>query len=166
METKQPIWKLLANLGDANPIDYGGYFVYTDETGVYPAEGEKLFAPLDSTELSDEEWTVYRFCLDRLKTVTDGANVYLVPFECDETWPHPIASYDEWFHKNLNRVAESIGQTIEQLREAFCSEDPRVRAFAYEAIGEHFGFDNLDSYPLTFTSREEVETRYKAHRAS
>ena len=42
METKQPKWKLIAQLGDVNPIDYGGYFIYEDETGVYPPEGEKL----------------------------------------------------------------------------------------------------------------------------
>ncbi len=45
----QPKWKLLANLGDANPIDYGGYFVYRDETGVYRDEAEKLISPDEAT---------------------------------------------------------------------------------------------------------------------
>jgi len=29
----------VANLGDANPIDNGGFFVLRDTTGVYPPEG-------------------------------------------------------------------------------------------------------------------------------
>ena len=45
----QPKWKLLANLGDANPIDYCGYFVYRDETGVYRDEAEKLISPDEAT---------------------------------------------------------------------------------------------------------------------
>lgn len=48
METKQPRWKLVAQLGDVHPIDYGGYFVYRDTTGVYEEEAEVLMviAPL------------------------------------------------------------------------------------------------------------------------
>src|SRR5258708_1030703 len=132
METRQPKWELIANLGDVNPLDYGGYFIYRDTIGAYPEEAEKL-------GVSDEfeEWAGYRLTLDRLKQVQDGDNVYLVPFKFDETWPHPVSAYDEWFHDKLSSVAESAGQTVQELRDAFCSDDPRIRAFAYEAIGDH-----------------------------
>jgi hypothetical protein len=155
METKQPTWKFLANLGDADPVDYGGYFIYRDTTGVYTEEAEKLFE-----QENPDKWTVYRFSLDRLKQVKDGEKTYLVPLAYDSSWSHPVASYDEWFHERLEEVASFVGQSLQELRESFCSEDPRVRAFAYEAIGEYHGFENLDSYPLTFTSRKEVEARY------
>lgn len=48
--TNQPVWKLLANLGDVNPVDHGGLFVYQDLTGVYPEECEKLVSPADPIE--------------------------------------------------------------------------------------------------------------------
>ena len=157
METRQPNWELVANLGDVNPLDYGGYFVYRDTTGVYAEEAEKLFV-LDA--VYHESFTVYRFSLDRLKQVRDGENLYLVPVRFDASWPYPVSHYDEWFHKDLNSIAKSTGQTVQELREAFCSEDARVRAFAYEAIGDYHGYENLDGYPLTFTNRTEVEARY------
>jgi len=140
---------VLANLGDVNPIDHGGYFVYRDTTGVYAEEGEKLFVYEDS-------WQIYRFPLDRLKMVQG----YLVPLRYSPDWPEPLFRYDEWFHKDLDRVASYVGQSVEELRNAFCSDDPIVRAGAYEAIGDYFGYENLDGYPLTFTSRNEVQARY------
>ncbi len=148
--TRQPNWKLLANLGDANPIDYGGYFVHQDTTGAYTEEVEKLFVYEDS-------WQVYRFPLDRLKIVQG----YLVPLRYSPDWPEPLPRYDEWFHKDLDKVAESIGLSAQELKEQFCSDNPIIRARAYEAIGDYHGYENLDGYPLTFTNRKEIEARYK-----
>lgn len=34
METRQPLWTRIANLGDVNPIEYGGFFVYVDRRGL------------------------------------------------------------------------------------------------------------------------------------
>lgn len=163
MKTNQPKWELIANLGDANPIEYGGYFIYRDTTGVYPEEAELL----DSPEDDSGTWTVYRFILDRLERIETDDRILLVPSGFSQKWangklPHPIYVYDEWFSENLSRVADYIGQTLEEMRNDLCSEDARRRAFAYRAIGEYHGFDNLDSYPLTFTHRAEVELRYQS----
>jgi hypothetical protein len=155
MATKQPSWKLIANLGDASPLDYGGYFVYRDETGVYPEEAEILL--LDDEGDEDSKYTVYRVVLDPLKLV-DG---YLVPLKYDPSWPHPVEQYDEWFHKDLAGVASSIGTTKEDLEAAFTSPDPLVRANAYRTIGEYHGWENLDSDPLTGLKRSEVKKRYR-----
>ena len=156
--TNQPIRKLVQNLGDVNPIEYGGFFVYEDTTGVYPEEAEKLI-PFEDEE--KEKWEVRRFVLDRLKTVEQFGERYLVPFEYAEDWPHSVSRYDEWFHKDLSSVASFIGQTTEDLEQSFCSDNPLIRAYAYSAIGEYFGFDNVDSYPLIFTDRAEIESRYQ-----
>jgi hypothetical protein len=70
--SRQPVWKLLANLGDISPFDYGGYFVYLDETGMYPEEAELL--ELENENEEDEEkirYTVRRFVLERC-TLVDG----------------------------------------------------------------------------------------------
>jgi hypothetical protein len=150
----QPEWEFVANLGDVNPFDYGGYFVHRDKTGVYPEEAELLV--VDDEESETSTYTVYGVVLDRLKMV-DG---YLVPFKYDSSWPHPVERYDEWFHEKLGDVADSIGTTKEELEEAFTSADPIIRADAYRVIGDYHGWENLDHDPLTSLSRAEVEERY------
>jgi hypothetical protein len=42
----------------------------------------------------------------------------------------------------------------------FTSSNLCERALAWQAVGDYHGFDDLDSYPLTFKSRAEVEARY------
>lgn len=157
--TAQPVWKLIANLGDVNPLDYGGYFIYRDETGVYPEEGELL--TLDDESDEDSSYTVYRFILDRCTFINGVLSDN--PFHPD----HPA-----WFAKPeseraarpqdttyLSGVANFIGQDVDELIADLCSEDAIRRAQAYRAIGEYHGFENLDSYPLTIT-RAEAEERY------
>jgi hypothetical protein len=134
-----------------------------DETGEYAPEGEILQEPCEG----ERNYTVYRFSLDRLQTIEDPEThtVYLVPARYEANWPHAVSRYDEWFHKDLARVAQTIGSDVATLRAQFCSEDPIERAHAYRAIGEYHGFANLDSYPLQLT-RGEARKRYsrKAYR--
>ena len=158
METQQPVWKLVTQLGDANPVEHGGLFVYEDTTGVYPPEAERLLN-LDWDSVS--EWEVRRFVLENLKLVKDGDNVYLVAASYNPDWSNPLPSYDEWFHKDLAAVAASIGRTLEQMREWFTSTNSKLRALAWEALGDYHGWDNLDSYPRILTSEGEVRERYK-----
>lgn len=158
--TQQPKWKRIANLGDVSPVDYGGYFVYRDLTGVYPAEGELLLAP-DSDD-SGEGWTMYRFTLDRCKLVeTEEHKVYLVPERYDSTWPYPVSHYNEWFHKYLAEVAKCCDYA--SIREDLCSADPIKLAHAYRAIGEYHGLENLDSYPEKYAKRSELPRRWRRY---
>lgn len=155
--TNQPIWREIAQLGDADPVSYGGYFIYQDETGVYAPEGEWLASP--DTDDAPEGWTVHRFSLDRCtytEPENDGGGPYAKVLSDNPYHPfHPA-----WFADDLHKVADFIGESVDVLREWFCSEDIQERAFAYRAIGEYHGFDNLDGYPLTFKRRKEVERRY------
>jgi hypothetical protein len=155
--TKQPDWKFVANLGDRTPLDYGGYFVYIDKTGVYEPEAELL--ALDDESDEDSAYTIYRVLLERKKLV-EGWHGYLVPFKYDASWPHPVERYDEWFHEDLGSVAVLVGATKEQLEQDLTSADPKVRAHAYRAIYDYHGWENGDSYPLRVT-RAEAEKRYK-----
>lgn len=154
-KTRQPEWEFIANLGDASPLDYGGYFVYRDKTGVYEEEAELLL--VDDEQDENSTYTVYRIMLERSKLI-DG---YLVPFRYDRTWTHPLERYDEWFHERLNDVASSIGSTKEELERALISADPLVRADAYRAIGDYHGWENLDPSPLTGLTRKDMEERYR-----
>jgi hypothetical protein len=154
--SQQPDWELLENLGDASPVDYGGYFVYADRTGVYTEEAELLEAPDDDD--APEGWTVYRVTLDRCKL----HNGHLIPYAYDASWPHPVSAYVEWFDTNLDDVAASMDyHPVEKLRADLCAANPVRRAHAYRALGDYHGWENFDSDPLTFHDRAEVEARYQ-----
>lgn len=151
---------MVGRVGDVNPIDHCGGFIYIDETGVYPPEVEYIEAPCD-----DEKgpWRIYRFILE----------------PC--TWINGILSDNKfhpdkpaWFAKTeeerkerpqdttyLKNIADFMGMESPELVDLFISDDPQDRATAWMAIGEYHGFENLDSYPLIFTNRAEVEARYK-----
>lgn len=146
----QPIWQFVAQLGDNDPLEEGAFFVYRDKTGVYHEEVQFL------TPMIDGSFRIYRFSIDRLK-LEDG---YLVPRRYRVNWPLPVERYDEWFHGDLDEVASSIGSTKEALERDFTLEDPIRRAWAYSAVGEHFGWENFDAYPLRLT-RAEVKKRFR-----
>lgn len=145
MDTKQPVWKLIDQLGDVNPLEYGGYFIYEDTTGVYAPEGEKLAVVGENGPTH----TAWRFPLDKCHFTKDGA--------LGDNKFHPDLSV--WFNDGLQAVAGFICAKLEDLKADFCSDDILARARAYEAIGEYHGFDNLDSYPLVMT-RHEAAQRY------
>jgi hypothetical protein len=143
--TKQPVWSLVSNLGDASPIAYGGYFVYVDSTGVYPPEAELLVSPEDDAA---EAWKVRRFILEPCTFVNGILSDNPFHPEC------PV-----WFADKLASMADLFGTTEEGLRALFLSADPVERAQAWRMVGEYFGFEELDRYPLRLT-RAEVEKRY------
>ncbi len=140
----QPQWELVAQLGDATPIEYGGYWIFKDATGVYPAEGEFL--------LIDEEsgrGTVYRYSLDKC-TFIGGV--------LSDNYYHPDAP--AWFADSLDKIADCNGIQPGALIALLCSDDIQERAIGWRNIGDYHGFDNLDSYPLDL-SRKELKERYK-----
>ncbi len=173
MSTEQPVWKFIANLGDASPVDYGGYFIFKDETGVYTEEAELLESP-DGDD-SPIGWEIYRFVLDKCTYGTiDPVSLEFVPqtqvvpggiLSDNKFHPEHAAWWagapDRWNPEGrLKSLAESCGYSEQDLIEMFCSDDPIERARAYREVGEYYGFDNLDSYPLRFHLREDVEARY------
>ena len=155
MNTKQPIWKLIANLRDASPIDHGGYFVFEDETGVYAPEGEWLEAP--DSEDEGGTWKSYRFTLKRCTFTWSGDGVF-------DPKAHGILSdnkyhpeHPAWFAQPeeeratrpqdttyLSNVANIVPVELDALRALFCSIDPLQRAEAYHLydISRSLGFDD------------------------
>jgi hypothetical protein len=155
--TRQPNWKLLANLGDVQPIEYGGYFVYEDTTNVYGHEAELL-------EVYDNsgEWRIYRFSIDKC-TFIDGIlsdNKYHPEHPAWFAEPEPEKATRPQDSTYLSNVASYVGDTVENMIALLCSDNPIARATVYRNIGEYHGLDNFDSYPLTFKKRKEVEKRY------
>lgn len=150
----QPLWRFLANLGDVNPIEYGGVFVYYDMTGVYDPEVEILEAPEEDEDEDgddDRKWTAYRVLLEPC-TFQDG-------FLSDNSF-HP--ELEAWFGGADDLVAMSDGNGIAGvalLVAMFTSDDPSTRACGYRVAWEHFGLHEFDQEPLTL-NRAEVEERY------
>lgn len=153
----QPQWKRIANLGDVSPLEYGGYFVYVDETGVYPPKAEIVQEPCEGLTT----WTIYRFILEPC-TYQNGI------LSDNRFHPEMFA----WFAQsaaerlarpqdttNLANVARTYGTTEEDIITLFCSENPTERAEAWRMVGEYHGLENLDSYPLTLTLKE-INARY------
>ena len=148
----QPEWKLLWATDQTA--------LFEDTTGVYAPEMEVADEIFDVDE-DDEPFILFRFSLDKLKRVRDpeGREVYIVSDNYDESWSHALHQYEEWFIKDLPGVASSMGTTRDELEDAFVSDDPNDRAWAYESIGRYHGFENLDGYPLRL-SEEELEDRW------
>jgi hypothetical protein len=132
--TKQPNWQLIENLGDIHPIEYGGYFVYEDTTGVYPSEAELLISPDDDSG----KWTVYRFILEPCTWINQVLS--------DNKF-HP--EHPAWFADSIGAISNYVDIPLAELIDMLVNGNTVNRAMAWRAIGEYHGFKNLDSYPLT-----------------
>lgn len=103
----------------------------------------------DENDPADNEPVhVFRFDVPQLKLEKGDARTYLVPASYDKkTFPHPLPQYEEWFAKDLRKVAKTVGVDHAELVRMLMSSDIAERAHAYLDIGNYFGFNNLDSYP-------------------
>ncbi len=150
MSTKQPAWQFVANLGDVNPLDYDGLFVYVDRSGVYAPECAKLERITDdSVTGSAERWQVSRWSLDRCTWINGVLS--------DNRF-HP--SKPAWFADKLASVADTNGITETELRAMLCASDPVLLARGYECLIGHFGAFEFDQYPMTLT-RADVYRLYR-----
>lgn len=139
----QPKWVFVENLGDVDPLEHGGLFVYRDETGVYPPEMELL-------ETDGKQFEIHRVILDRC-TFINGV--------LSDNKFHP--EMDAWFADDLASVSSSMDYDLDELRSDLCSEDAVKRAHAYRAILGYHGWANGDREPRRLT-RKEVKARYKS----
>ena len=160
--TTQPQWQQIGSVGDVNPIDHGGGFIYSDLSGNYPPEIEWI-QPAGEDEYGDPiDWLVYRWILDRCTWINEilsdnryHPNLpawYAKPESERETRPQDTTY--------LSNVCKCAGQPERQIIADLCSPNANVRALAYLEIAQYHGFDNFDQYPLTFTDQDELEKRY------
>lgn len=134
--------EVVGTVGDVNAPEYDGGWILKTQHGY---QVEYVAIPSDDDMKGGEytssaRWTVYRVDLD--------------------------PGVPSW--GDIKAVASSSGQSVKELRAAFKSDDPAQRAYAYETWAGHYGWHELDNYPLTLT-RAEVEKRYDVdlgHRSS
>jgi len=138
--------KVIAALGDKNPHTYGGGFVWMDETGKRPQVEYLPHGYEDEDEAKTLSRPMYRFDIDKC-TFIDGV--------LSDNQFHP--NHAAWWADSLDAMANTYGVTAADLVALFCSDDPLIRAQAYVMLGEYFGFENLDEYPLEYTGDEAEE---------
>jgi hypothetical protein len=170
MKTQQPKWSCIANLGDSDPINYGGAFVYIDLTGVYAPELEILeepcFGGFDDKPQTD--WTVYRICLEPHTFTAENENGERV--NCNPHSAKGVLSdnqfhkdYPVWYAKDLDGICNSVGAVSADLIMRFCSEDAVVRALAYLNVIGYYGAHEFDLYPLNLgRNASRVAFRYRS----
>lgn len=139
--------KHIANIGDVNFLEYGGRLVYFDDKEHEEPWMEVIEGPFHHED--ERRWIVYRFDLERLKLVEHDGDQYLVPASWEPTQrvPYPVI-YSAWFGKDLPQIASCMGTSVQELCDNFCSKNIVSRAWAWCAIGDYYGFEELDSYPL------------------
>lgn len=147
----QPNYQLVANLGDANPLDHGGFFVYKDQEGRHDPLVE-WFDP--------ERLQVWRF---ELEPLVDHKGM-LVPAEMyaqRKQLPKPVGAWEVWFSKHVPYAADHNGMKAAELRRLLCSKDILNRARGYQIMAEidPQGFD--PEGPLQLASKTEAALRYQ-----
>jgi len=154
----QPKWKMIANLGDAAPFDYGGFFIFTDEPGVYPAEAVLLEVNDENVEIEETTYTAHRFILERCSYVDGILSDNKFHRDHPAWFAHPEEGKKERPQDTtyLSNVASHCGIEEAELIRLFCSEDPCERAVAYRAVGEYHGMANLDEDPDTLTYQQAI----------
>jgi hypothetical protein len=155
----QPSWLCIANLGDASPLEYGGTFVLVDRRGVYDPEAWHLrpYCPDAEPGRAAQAWgELHRFSIENCHRTGEnqiGDNKYHI-------------SSPAWFGRadNLRSLADSIGRSTDDLIGDFLSYSPITRAQAWLSVGEHWGFENLDSYPTELKYKEAAAICRRAAR--
>lgn len=121
--------RYLANLGDASPLDYGAAIIYQDGKDTRMLYWDSPVCRLCGNEDCNEHYG------------TPGIDRYEM-----RAWDiEPDVSRDlTWV--DWAEVARADGGyfTVADLT----SPDVRIRGMAYLAVGNYYGFDNLDAYPV------------------
>jgi hypothetical protein len=127
--------KLVASIGDVNPLQYGGALIF---------------------KVSGPHKGIAAYELDVLsETKGEGEDI--------ERHTIPLEDFDpeDWYADNLESVANYTGISVDELLEAGKSADPVQRAWFYKALADYHGIINFDEYPVKFT-QSEAKRKYRA----
>ena len=142
----QTKWKCVAQLGDASPIEHGGYWVFIDEAGISDPQAELWNPAAEGSRFGES----HRFSLPRCTFIN---------WVLSDNKYHP--DKPAWFAADIDHIARFAGFMESALRDALCGDNPVNRAIAYRAISDYRGPFNFDAYPLELTAAE-ARRRYKA----
>lgn len=159
----QPVWRIVANLGDVGALDHGGAFVMVDITGEYGPELE-VYQPAADGRTGE----VYRAMLEPHTWLpAPAADEYANA--CDSEDAAGVLSDNKfhpdnpvWYADRMAGVAQSIGQPQRLIRAWLVSDSATSRARGIMAVAGYFGWDNFDHMPSTIT-RGEAARRYRTY---
>jgi len=129
---------IVGNIGDVDPIQYGGGVVFEDEDGGYTLEyvyGADSDEDYGWEQNPDYEHVVYRVGLES---------------DLDS-----FLRWNDW--ADLDAVADSVGATKDELLERARKGGAVGRAWLANEIAAHYGWQNLDEYPVKITERDLVK---------
>lgn len=132
----QPSFWCIANIGDANPLEYGGCFVLVDRTGVYSPE--LLLLTVD-----DDGYRRASILMDKLIRIKRANGLH----ELSDNRFHP--NVPAWFGKtnDLQELASYSGRRYEELVAGFLSSSPLENASCWFDLEKYHGIENFD-HPL------------------
>ena len=146
----QPSFHCIANLGDTDPLEHGGAFVFVDRRGLYPPELH-LWEPSESK--------LYRVTVEQLWRIAseesrDPATNRQPEDGVSDNRFHPYLP--AWFGNlaALQSVAYSIGSGLSEFVDRLTAENAVTRAGAFVDLIGYWGPTEFDSYPLELTTRE------------
>ena len=139
MSTNQPKWQLVANLGDVNPFEHGGFFIWKDLTGVYDLEATSL------TVCSEDQIIESRILLEKCY-LTNGI-LSDNKFHLD----HPV-----WFSEDLPAIALFNDVSVDELMARLCSDNPIDRGVGYLDVFQYHGSQGDDN----ILTGKEVRAKY------
>jgi len=138
----QPSYFCIANLGDADPFEYGGAFVCIDRRGIY----DPILLIYDQDLRKRSEITLepcHRITYES-KVISVGTNRF------DVTCP-------EWFSDSLKEVADFVGRRFDSFVDDLISKDVVKRAGAYLALVAMFGEHEFDHYGYIYDNEKDAE---------
>ena len=124
--------KCIANIGDVNPLEHGGFFVLVDDNG------NTEFESIERSYNDEKVWIVRTGNLDRC------------------TYVNGILS-DNPYHPNSEVWFSKLAKEYPNLIDFVCSEDPVERALGYEMVASYYGWDELCYYPWIIDKEEAKE---------
>lgn len=142
---------VVTTIGDVNPIEYGGgYLFLCKDRG--RSDYHLEYTHGTESEEAAEGLSEYEPAYSRVPLT-----LYRVDLPDDVWGDHSWAKVED--------IAQSMGADPEELRRAGSSPDPRERAYALESIAGHWGWHELDNYPLSMTVSELRKRWYRALRS-
>jgi hypothetical protein len=141
----QPAWIVAANLGDVNPLDYGGSFILIDGNGVYCPK-LWIFEPIDDSD--DTQVTFNRILLEVCHIMASG--------EIGDNNYHPTSV--AWFG-DLRQLSLAISYgDYKNLALHLSSDNILERASAYRLLIDYHGAANFGGEGKTLAYKQAKKT--------
>lgn len=152
--------KFICNLGDVNPLWYGGEFIYREDE----RDSIEILELSQRDEKGKRTYIIYTFDIDKLyKLVIDNVPYLLLyDYKKEEDFEKKSNEFKklaEWFSDKIEDVCYLLGANKEEFYHNICSEDVRLRANSYMMLVKYFGAYTFDNYPVIL-SIEQIKERY------